>query len=145
MATLDRLSPPTTATPTASTWPPRRAIAVVLACAAAIALLQVLQSSSFTHTGRELQRLERERTVLAAQVHQLEADVAALSSLERTERAARERLGMVPATRIEHITVAEALPSGPLLPRPLLSPGEAQRDEREERWWQSFLKALPFR
>lgn len=144
MATLDRLSPPTTAAPMAPAWRPRRAIAVVLALAAAIALLQVLQSSSFTQTGHELLRLEREKATLNAQIRLLEADVAALASLDRTERAARERLGMVPPARIEYIQVGVPSPSGPLLPRPLVAP-TSESGERGLPWWQTLLEALPFR
>ena len=109
--------------------------------AAAIALLQVVQTSNFTHTGQQLQRLEAERSLLKAEVYDLEAEVAALSSLDRTERAARERLGMIPARSIEYVAVEIEAPSGPLLPRPLVSPRLEQPDG--EPWWQSMLKALP--
>ncbi len=142
MATLDRLAPPAPA-PVATIWSPRRAIAIVLTVATTIALLQVAQSSSFAHTGQKLQQLEAQRTDLNAQIHQLEADVAALSSLDRTERAARDRLGMVPAlNRLDYITVDVQSPSGPLLPRPILEPAPLQTDT--EPWWQSLLRVLPF-
>ncbi len=144
MATLDRLgaAPAEASFPgRASTWRPRRAIAVALTTAAVIALLQVVQSGSFAHTGQMLQQLEAERSTLKAEVHDLEAEVAALASLERTERVARERLGMVPARHVEHISVEVEAPSGPLLPRPLVEPSaETQPDEP---WWQSLYRALP--
>jgi cell division protein FtsB len=144
MATLGRLSPPPAAVAARPAWLPRRAIAVVLSLAAAIALLQVLQSSSFTHTGQKLLRLEQERAALTAQNHQLEADIAALASLERTERAARERLGMVPAVRTEYLSVDTPAPAGPLLPRPLLGP-DAPPAGSGVAWWQTLLEALSFR
>jgi cell division protein FtsL len=108
----------------------------------AIALFQVVQSSSFTHTGRNLQRLETQRADLTAQNHQLAAEIAALSSLDRVERAARERLGMVPARRVEHVSVGIEAPDGPLLPRPLTSatPPPAPKNET---WWRSLIRALP--
>lgn len=141
MATLDRLAPPTS-TPIASAWKPRRAIAVAFVAATVIALLQVLQSSSFANTGQKMQRLEAERADRTAQVHQLESEVAALSSLDRTERAARDRLGMVPARRTDFVVVNVEAPSGPLLPRPILNPAE-DVPVKTDHWWQSLFKALP--
>lgn len=143
MATLDRLAPPPSVLPKEGpAWTPRRAIAVVLTAAAAIALLQVIQSSGFAHTGHKIQQLEQERTARTAQIHQLEAEVAALSSLDRTERAARERLGMVPARSLDYVAVPMQAPSGPLLPRPVLSPAPASKSQTEA-WWRSLFKALP--
>ncbi|HWC30946.1 MAG TPA: septum formation initiator family protein [Dehalococcoidia bacterium] len=142
MATLDRLGPaPAVSGLPASTWRPRRAIAVALIAAAAIALLQVVQSSSFAHTGQQMRRLETERATLKAEVYDLEAEVAALSSLERTERAAKERLGMIQARTINYMAVEVEAPSGPLLPRPLVTPPTAPPPE--EPWWESALRALP--
>ena len=141
MATLDRLGPAPAQPQPAPTWRPRRAIAVALMVAAAIALLQVIQTSNFTHTGQQLQRLEAQRAVLKAEVYSLEAEVAALSSLDRTERAARERLGMIPARSIDYLAVEIEAPTGPLLPRPLVSPATQQSGGRP--WWQSLIKALP--
>jgi cell division protein FtsL len=107
-----------------------------------IALLQVLQSSSFAHTGHQLQRLEAEKTRMSAELHQLEAEVAALASLDRTERAARERLGMVPARNIQYVTVGVEAPSDPLLPRPLIDNAQ-QKATPTEPWYQSLWDALP--
>lgn len=142
MATLDRLAPPSALPREAPAWRPRRAIATACLLATAIALLQVIQSSGQATAGQRLQKLERERVVLAAQNHELEAEVAALSSLDRVERAARERLGMVPASRVDHLKVSVEPPAGPLLPRPLLQP--AQESAAPEPWWRSLLRALPW-
>ena len=123
MATLDRLAPPPTSSfPARTAWSPRRAIAAVLIVAAAIALLQVFQSSSFTNTGQAIQNLEAQRIESTAHVHQLEAEVAALSSLDRVERNARERLGLVPARNVVYVRVDVAAPTDPLLPRPVVAP-----------------------
>jgi cell division protein FtsL len=140
MATLDRLVPPSTV-PSAPAWKPRRAIAAAFVAATAIALLQVLQSSNFTNAGAKLQRMEAQRSELSAQVRQLEAEVAALSSLDRTERAARERLGMVAARRTDHVSVQIDAPPDPLLPRPIIN--QAPRRVEREPWWRSLLEELP--
>lgn len=143
MATLDRLGPP--ASPSAEAapaWTPRRAIAVALTVAAAIALLQVVMSSTFTYTGQRLQVLEGQRAELQAEIYQAEADVAALASLERTERVARDRLGMVAATPQAYVSVDVESPSGALLPRPLLNI-EQQTGDQERVWWQDLIAALP--
>ena len=142
MTTLDRLAPPTTATPAASAWSPRRAIAVALSLAIAIALLQVAQTSGFAHTGQTMQRLERQKVDLASEIHTLEAEVSALSSLERTDRAARERLGMVPARRIDYMDVTVEAPSGVLLPRPIIAAPTEQT--KTEPWWSPLIRILPF-
>jgi hypothetical protein len=100
-----------------------------------------VQSSSFAHTGQQLQKLETERAELKAEVYDLEAEVSALSSLERTERAARERLGMIQGRSITYMSVDVEAPSGPLLPRPLVTPPRERPPG--ERWWESLIRALP--
>src|SRR5436853_2795757 len=119
MATLDRLAPPPSSSLSAGkTWSPRRAIAAVLTVAAAIAVLQVFQTSSFANTGQAMQNLEAQKVDTTAQIHQLESEIAALSPLDRIERNARDRLGIVPARDISYIQVAIPAPGHPLLPRP---------------------------
>jgi cell division protein FtsB len=141
MATLERLGRAPASAPIASAWRPRRAIAVALLLAAAIALLQVVLSSSFANTGEALQRLEERRAVLSAEAYDLEAEVAALASLERTERDARDRLGMVPAGSPAYIVVDVTSPAGPLLPRPLVSVSSEAKGAGKP-WWRSLLKSL---
>jgi cell division protein FtsL len=99
-------------------------------------------SSSFTHTGQKLQNLEQQKTTLQAQIYDLEAEISALASLDRVQRAATERFGMVPARTHDYISVNVEAPSGPLLPRPILqlTPEPATQDES---WWQALIKALP--
>jgi cell division protein FtsB len=146
MATLDRLAPPPSASvlrPGGQTWTPRRAIAASLVVAVAIALLQVFQSGTFANTGANIQKLETERIDSLARIHDLEADVSALSSLDRTERAARDRLGMVPAFNITYISVDETAPEGPLLPRPVTDVPTPVPDQRA--WWERLLQAIPLR
>ena len=141
MATLDRLAPPQASLPVRNTWTPRRALVITITLAVTIALLQVLQSSNFANTGHQLQLLEQQKTDLTAQQHQLEAEVAALASLDRTERAARDRLGMVPARNIQYVAVNVEAPDEPLLPRPLLKLKPTETPS--EPWWRSLIKALP--
>ena len=142
MATLDHLAPPPSA-PLAPAWKPRRAIAVVLIAAAAIALLQVFQSSSSVSTGQSLQHLELEQANVQARVHALEAQVAALSSLDRVERAARERLGMAPAAETLYLEVAVAAPRGLLGPATLAATGPEPTGEAAP-WWRQLLRLVPF-
>jgi hypothetical protein len=117
---------------------------VALTVAAAIALLQVVLSSTFTHTGQQLRDLELRRSELQAQIYQTEADIAALASLDRTERIARDRLGMVPARVNKYVSVAVEAPMGALLPRPIVQVSQPETAASEEQpWWRALLKALP--
>ena len=146
MATLDRLGPPAAASPLegGAAWKPRQAIVVALTVATAIALLQVILSSTFTHTGQQLRDLEGRRAELQAQIYQTEADVAALASLERTERIARERLGMVPAQVNQYVSVNTEAPPGALLPRPIVQVAPQDRSAGAEGpWWRALIQALP--
>jgi len=62
-----------------------------------IALLQIVQTSEATTTGFSIQSLKQEKLELESAVRGVEAEVAALSSIERVEREAA-RLGLAPAT-----------------------------------------------
>ncbi len=90
-----------------------------------------------------MQRLEEQQSTLQAENHQLEADIAALSSLDRIEHDARDRLGMIPARKIEYVSVDTPAPSGPLLPRPILALPEGQPPSQTDSWLDSLLKVLP--
>jgi hypothetical protein len=90
-----------------------------------------------------MQRLETERMDTLAKVHDLEADVSALASLDRTERAARERLGMGPPLSITYISVDVPAPDGLLLPRPITTVPTPAPDNRA--WWEKLLQILPLR
>src|SRR3972149_5467447 len=63
--------------------------------------------------------------------------------LGRGGRAAKERLGMVPARKVEYLSVTVEAPSDPLLPRPIIRPAAAP-GPGDEPWWGSPHKALPF-
>lgn len=117
-------------------------IAAGLALAAA-ALLQVVQTSNVTNAGYHIQRLEQERLQWQARVHQVEAEVASLSSLERIEQEARGRLGMVPAERRLYLEMNAPVPTHQLLPT-RFSPPEAPEQRSSEPWWRDLLDLLPF-
>ncbi len=114
-----------------------------------IALLQVVQTSEATTTSFAIQELEQERLELETSVRQLEAEVAALSSLSRIEQEAR-RLGLEPPQARESVEVnvawlaadEERLPTR-------FAPGEqgqAGVDGHPDSsgWWRDLLKLLPF-
>lgn len=116
---------------------------------AIIALLQLSQRSEATTTSFAIQGLEQEKLELRTTVRQLEAEVAALSSLSRIEREA-VRLGLEPPRARESIQVNvvwSAVDDG-LLPTRFAPAGEAEAKEegRSERsaWWQELLELLPF-
>jgi hypothetical protein len=110
---------------------------------AAIALLQVILSSTFTYTGQKLHDLELQRAELQAAIYETEADIAALASLERTERVARDRLGMVPARVSQYVAVSVESPGGALLPRPIGTGSGSDSSQAAEPWWRVLLQALP--
>ena len=112
---------------------------------AAIALIQVLQSSSIAHSAQGMRLLELRKSISQAEIHQLEADIAVLSSLDRIERSARDRLGMTPAENVTYLSVSVPAPAGLLLPRPL-SPVALDSETTgsdSESWWQALVRALP--
>jgi cell division protein FtsL len=111
--------------------------------AALVGLWQVIQISDATTTGFNISRLERERLDWQASVRELEAEVAALTSLERVEREARERLGMVPAPQELHLEVNVPAPRQQLIPRRFLDE-EALPAEPAGSWWEPLLRLLPF-
>jgi cell division protein FtsL len=100
-----------------------------------------VQSSNFAHTGQKMQQLEAERVSLKAEVHDLEGQVASLSSLERTQQVATQKLGMIRAHDVSYLSVGVEAPEGALLPRPLVVPPE--ETVADEPWWESLYKALP--
>ena len=111
-----------------------------------IALLQVVQTSDAATTNIAIQWLEQEKLELQTLGHQLEAEVASLSSLSRVEREARERLGLVPSETRESVEVNVAWPAAdqPRLPSRFAPEREAEVDERSSPWWRDLLGLLAF-
>jgi cell division protein FtsL len=110
---------------------------------AIVGLWQVIQISDATTIGFNISHLEQERLNWQASVHELEAEVAALTSLERVEREARDRLGMVPAAEQIHLQVDVPAPEQQLIPRRYLDE-EPSTSEPEGSWWDPLLRLLPF-
>jgi cell division protein FtsL len=122
---------------------------LLLAIAAAVligaAAMQVNQFSAVTGTGYEIEELKRERALKQAANHDLEAEVASLSSLARVEIEARARLGMEPPKDVEHINIVGAVPDHQTLPTRYLpaEPVEAESDENPS-FVEKMLDLLPF-
>ena len=121
---------------------------VLLIAAAAIViigLLQVVQTSEATTKSFAIQRLEQDKLELEASVRELEADVAALSSLARIEQEAR-RLGLKPPEAREAVEVNVAWPGAdaPLPTRFVPEGEEAGPAGEDSSWWQDLLRLLPF-
>lgn len=122
---------------------PRAIVGVALAALALAAMIQVVQSSDATSRGYQVQQLQRRRLELEAQVHQKEAEVALLASLDRVEREARTRLGMVPAEQRLYMQMSEPVPREQLLPTRFLPPAEAAPAGGGRPWWRRLLDRLP--
>jgi len=133
--------------------PALRVMPVLLIAGAAIVvigLLQVVQTSEATTASFAIQRLEQRRLELEASVRGLEADVAALSSLERIDREAA-RLGLAPPSAQETIEVNVPWSGAEedWLPSRFAPAGEEQAGENGSSggpaWWDGLLDLLPFR
>jgi hypothetical protein len=120
-------------------------VAVTLGLLVTAALLQVNQFSRVTSTGYQINDLNRERAKKQAENHQIEADVARLSSLGRVDIEARVRLGMVPAPRTLSISVNQPVPPRESLPTRFLPPEQPAAAAAAARpWWKRALMFIPF-
>ena len=124
-------------------WSLRRILVLAFGAVALLGLLQVIQTSDATSTGYNIRQLEQERLDWSARVHQLEAEVASLTSLERMEREARAHLGMAPAEEVLYLEVDIPPPRQQPVPRRFLT-SEPGASEVGAPWWQALLKLLPF-
>jgi cell division protein FtsL len=125
-----------------------RATLLVIAglLALGMALAQVNQFSRLTSTGYEIEELSRQRAAQQAANHELEAEVAQLSSLARVDIEARTRLQMVPAARRLYIEVNAPTPARQTLPTRYLptapAPEPVAKDDAP--LWRRALDLLPF-
>jgi len=115
------------------------AAALVLGAASLIPLSSLVGA---TTAQGEVKRLQRERTQWEARVQELEAQVAHLASLQRIEKEAKERLGMVSPEEVIYLTVDEPAPAAPELP-PALRPSSDEGKGSGEPWWERLLRWLP--
>ncbi len=124
-----------------------RALYVVLAAVAILALLRVVQTSDATTKGFSIQELQQTELELRAQVNELEAEVASLSSLDRIDRDAR-RIGLTePADRWGVQVNVPPPETGDLgLPARSGSGNTEQAKESDDgtAWWEDVIDLLPF-
>lgn len=105
------------------------------------ALLPVLQNSTATSRGFDIQSSQRQVAQLNGEIGLLEGEVASLTSLSRIERRARE-IGLSPATDPIYVTVNEAGPAPAKLPSEYL-PLTEPREVTSSPWWKPFVSWLP--
>lgn len=110
---------------------------------AAAALLPVAQSSSATSTGHQIRDLETRRADLTAAIYVSQSDLATLGSIDRIEREARGRLGMIPAERWMYVT-ASAPPPVALMPARYLNTDEVPLPQVSDAapWWRAALTQI---
>jgi cell division protein FtsL len=122
-----------------------RWLALAVALVVGGALLQVNQSSAVTGTGYDIEGLKRERAAKQAQNHDLEAEVARLSSLARVEIEARVRLQMDKPKNTLNMNVAGPVPDHQTLPTRFLPPPFEDRDAgADPPFWRRLLDLLPY-
>jgi cell division protein FtsL len=106
------------------------------------ALLPLLLSSTLVTTNSEIRDLERVRNDWEARMQELQAEVAALGSLDRIETEARGRLGMVPPSETVYIVVDQPSPEPQLVPSRFMPP-EKEQTHHDDSWWETILGILP--
>jgi hypothetical protein len=100
---------------------------------AGAALMPVVQTSNATTTGYENRRMEARKTDIQAAIYNAQTEIAQLGSLERIDKEARGRLGMVPADRSTIVTVQEAAPEQRQVPARFLPQPQEQQQQAERR------------
>ena len=121
---------------------PSAGMVAAAALVAGAALLPVVQSSSATTAGYEIRRLERQRADLQAAIYNAQTEIAELGSLDRIDREARGRLGMVPAQQVVVVRVAEPAPSGWHVPARFLPPEDRAQPAKPKRGLLALLEKL---
>lgn len=106
------------------------------------ALLPLVQSSGATSTAGQVQQLERQKLDWQARLRELEVDVATLGSLNRIEKEARLRLGMIRPKETHYITVDVTPPEERKLPSRFLPP-ERDRGKAGSSLWDALFGWLP--
>jgi cell division protein FtsL len=105
-------------------------------------LLPLMLSSRATSTSTDIRQLERVRNDWQARSQELQAEIAFLGSLDRIEKEARERLGMVPPSETIYVAVDEPAPEKQLVPLRFL-PADKEQPRHDDSWWESILDMLP--
>jgi cell division protein FtsL len=126
--------------------PGKLAMYVAMGLLVAAAVFQVNRFSTLASRGYEINELQRQRAERQAENHQLEADVAGLSSLARVDIEARTRLNLQPATQKMYITVHGNVPQRQSLPTRFLpeeQPAAAPAATSAEPLWRRIVGLLP--
>lgn len=130
------------------TRPQTRTLLIALAGAMVVmaAAFQVNIFSRMASTSYEINALERQHAALQAENRELEAEVAALSSLARVDWEARTRLRMEPPKKTVRIEVNQPVPDRHSLPTRFLPPEAAQPVAAPEgsSWIAWLRELLPF-
>ncbi len=148
MVAVDSTRPRAESRPQAQARPtrlPRSGTLMAAALVATAALLPVVQSSNLTTTGYEIRALEQRRSDLQAAIYNAQVDIARLGSLERVEREARGRLGMVPAERAISVQVNVPPPAPRQIPARYVPEPPPHVPARPTGFWERLLARLPFR
>ncbi len=105
---------------------------------------QVNQLSNAAGTSYNINELTRQRAMKQAANHEIEADVASLSSLARVDLDARLKLHLEPATQKLYITINQPLPQKQTLPTRYLTTTTDEELPGQEPTWKRLLRVLPF-
>ena len=107
-----------------------------------VGLVQVLQTTQVAATGYEVRALEREQQDLDADVRLLEAQIAASSNLDKIQKDATTRLGMVRPQ--QKVRVAEDVPAPVIVPLPRrYIPAQTREAPPAVAWWERVLGVIP--
>jgi hypothetical protein len=101
------------------------------------AVLPVLQNSTATTRGFDVQRLQAEENRLTSDIRLTESEVAGLASLDRIQTRARA-IGLGPGDVAYFINTSEPGPSPAKIPSEYL-PGTAPKGAEPAPWWRSLL------
>ena len=104
------------------------------------AMLPVLQHSTATSEGFNVQKTEAQKAALNGEIRTIQQDVAQLTSLSRIERRASE-IGLGPGPKPIFITVDQAGPAPAKIPAQYL-PVPVPHTDGPEPWWRSLLHGL---
>jgi cell division protein FtsL len=120
-------------------------LALAVALVIGVALLQVNQFSAVTGTGYNIEELKRDLAAKQAENHDLEAEVARLSSLARVEIEARTRLQMDRPKTVQHLEINGPVPDHQTLPTRFQPPPFADDDGvADPPLWRRLMDLLPY-
>jgi len=78
--------------------------------------------------------MESVRNDWQARIQELQAEIAVLGSLDRIEKEAQQRLGMVPPEDTVYVTIDQPPPEKQVMPLRFLLPKEDQSPQ-DSFWW----------